>query len=696
MDIFKLLRPKKVAVIGASEKSGFGGDTCRNIIKYQSNIDNVYFVNPKQESIMGKKCYKSISEIDDEIDLAVICTSQKTVVPLLKEAKTKGVGGAVVYASGYSEVGDEEGKEQERNLIEAAKELDIAVMGPNCGGYINFIDSTFSFAFVGDYANKKGKIGFISQSGQFCIDMLKNPEMKYSYAISAGNSRIVQMEDYMNFLLEDEDTKVIAMYLEGVKNPIKFEECLRKAAQIKKPIVILKAGRSPKGQETAASHTGSMAGSDKTYDAIFEKFGVIRVDDMQDLRSTSAILATLKTLPKNNKFGAMCVSGGETAVSADTGYMYGIEFPNFSHETLEKLSKLLPPYATPRNPLDMTSTLAYNTDRFADGITGVMSDENVDMCLIGFTISENVTVSNEIMFEGIKKASERMDKPIALMSFMETSRNKEFVERFINIGIPVLPTTKYGFSALKHLVEFVEYTSEDKDLELAIPDMTNKKETIALSEYASKKMLSDYGVNVDLGMIVTSKEQAICEANKIGYPLVMKIESADILHKSDVGGVKLNIRNEKEVKNAYEEIMSSVSEKAPKAKINGILMQKMLNKGTEMIVGLNNDPQFGPMILVGMGGVFVEVFKDVSLYPVPLNKKEAEHMIKSLKSFKLLNGYRGGDVADIDALTEMIVSISDFAYKNKDNIKELDINPLFVYPEGEGVGIADALIVLNQ
>ena len=177
MDIFKLLRPKKVAVIGASEKSGFGGDTCRNIIKYQSNIDNVYFVNPKQESIMGKKCYKSISEIDDEIDLAVICTSQKTVVPLLKEAKTKGVGGAVVYASGYSEVGDEEGKEQERNLIEAAKELDIAVMGPNCGGYINFIDSTFSFAFVGDYANKKGKIGFISQSGQFCIDMLKNQDI---------------------------------------------------------------------------------------------------------------------------------------------------------------------------------------------------------------------------------------------------------------------------------------------------------------------------------------------------------------------------------------------------------------------------------------------------------------------------------------------------------------------------------------
>ena len=571
-------------------------------------------------------------------------------------------------------------------------------MGPNCGGYINFTDDIYSFAFIGSYNDKKGKVGFVSQSGQFTIDMMKSPEMKYSYAISAGNSNVVQMEDYLNYLIDDVETKVVSLYLEGVKNPEKFEACLKKAAEKKKPIVILKAGRSPKGQATAASHTGSLTGSDKTYDAIFKKFGVIRVDDMQDLRSTSYIFATLKQLPERAKFSAMCLSGGETAISADTGYTHGIEFLDFSEKTLNRLTELLPSYATPRNPLDMTATLAYDANTFADGIAAVMEDENVSMGLMGFTIHEKVTDSMNIMFEGIKMAHERIpNKPLAVMNFMEDSRNKELVDRFQNEGIPVLPTTKYAFSALKHMAQFIEYTADNKELKLAIPSKKEKSvKTRALSEYESKKLLSKYGVKVDLGVIAKNKEEALTEAKKIGYPIVMKIESDDILHKSDVGGVKLNIKTDEEVITAYEEIMESVGNKAPNAKINGILIQKMLPKGTEVIVGLNNDPQFGPMLLVGLGGVFVEVFKDVAVYPVPINRAEAFEMVKSLKAFKLLNGYRGNKPADIEALTDMMVSISEFAYANKDNLKELDINPLLVFPEGEGVGIADALVILND
>ena len=696
MDISKLLRPRAVAVVGASEKSGFGGDTCRNILENQIDTSHVYPVNPKKETVFGKKCYPTLADLPEEIDLVILCTSQKTIVDFLKQAKAKGAGAAVVYASGYSEVGTAEGKAFEKELVDAAKALDMVVMGPNCAGYINFGDDIFSFAFIGDYKGKKGNIGFVSQSGQFCIDMMKSAEMKYSFAISAGNSAMVQMEDYLNFLIDDSNTKVIALYLEGVKNPHKFEACLQKAMEKKKPVVILKAGRSPKGQATAASHTGSMAGSDKTYDAVFEKFGVIRADDMQDLRSTASLLATLRVLPKKPAFSAMCLSGGETAVSADTGFLHGIEYPDFSEATLKKLNDMLPDFATPRNPLDMTAALFYDADAFASGITTVMSDPSIEMGLVGLTISDKVTVSNDIMFEGIRRAFEQIpDKPLAVMSFMEAARNKELVERFQNAGIPVLPTTKYGFRALQHLQDFISHDTIKREARLAIPE-AHSANTRALSEYESKKLLADNGVPVDLGYIAKTKAEVKEYAEKIGYPLVMKVESNDILHKSDVGGVMLNIKSLEQAEEAYDKILANAAQHAPNAKINGILMQKMLKAGTEMIIGLNSDPQFGPMLLVGMGGVFVEVFKDAALYPVPLNHDEALHMLQSLKSFKLLNGYRGNPPADIEALTDMMVKISDFAYRKKDTLKELDMNPLFVYPKGEGVAIADALAVMYK
>ena len=695
MDISKLLRPRAVAVVGASEKSGFGGDTCRNILENQADTSHVYPVNPKKETVFGKKCYPTLADLPEEIDLVILCTSQKTIVDFLKQAKAKGAGAAVVYASGYSEVGTAEGKAFEKELVDAAKALDMVVMGPNCAGYINFGDDIFSFAFIGDYKGKKGNIGFVSQSGQFCIDMMKSAEMKYSFAISAGNSAMVQMEDYLNFLIDDSNTKVIALYLEGVKNPHKFEACLQKAMEKKKPVVIL-SGRSPKGQATAASHTGSMAGSDKTYDAVFEKFGVIRADDMQDLRSTASLLATLRVLPKKPAFSAMCLSGGETAVSADTGFLHGIEYPDFSEVTLKKLNDMLPDFATPRNPLDMTAALCYDADAFASGITTVMSDPSIEMGLVGLTISDKVTVSNDIMFEGIRRAFEQIpDKPLAVMSFMEAARNKELVERFQNAGIPVLPTTKYGFRALQHLQDFISHDTIKREARLAIPE-AHSANTRALSEYESKKLLADNGVPVDLGYIAKTKAEVKEYAEKIGYPLVMKVESNDILHKSDVGGVMLNIKSLEQAEEAYDKILANAAQHAPNAKINGILMQKMLKAGTEMIIGLNSDPQFGPMLLVGMGGVFVEVFKDAALYPVPLNHDEALHMLQSLKSFKLLNGYRGNPPADIEALTDMMVKISDFAYRKKDTLKELDMNPLFVYPKGEGVAIADALAVMYE
>ena len=699
MNLNKLLKPTSVAVIGASEKEGFGGDVCRNILSYVEDRSHVYFIHPKRDSVFGVPCYKSISDVPENVDLMIICTSQKTVIPLLQEGAKKGVGGAVVFASGYGEVGTAEGKQNEAELIAAAKELNIAVMGPNCAGFVNYVDNVQAFAFISAKRDRKGSVGVVSQSGQLCLSMMDDPGMRFSYNISAGNGKIVQMEDYMDFLVDDEDTKVVSIYIEGVKNADKFAAVLKKAAEKRKPVVILKAGRSAKGGAIAASHTGSLSGSDASFDAVLKKFGAIRVDDLEELIAMSLMLSTMKRMPEKATFASMNLSGGETGICADVGSLNGIEYPDFTEETLKKLKEQLPSYASPNNPLDMTASLSYDADLYAGALRTVMDDPNIGMVLIGYTLLlEIADPCIHYMYKGIEKVVQEKGgncKPIAMIPFAENTRNPEYQEKLFQIGVPVLPPPVYAFKLLRHLADFIAYEPETKTLELAVGH-PKSEETQALSEHESKQELKVYGVPVPDEVIVTSKEEAAQFAKDHPGPLVMKVESADILHKSDVGGVKLNVCGPEAAEKAYEEIMESVTAKRPDAHINGILTVPMLDAGVEIIIGVNNDPQFGPMIMVGMGGVFVEVFKDVALYPAPLKEEEALEMLKSLKSFKLLNGYRGTEKCDIKALCQTIVAISNYAQANKDVLKELDINPLFVYPEGKGVGVADALIVKRK
>ena len=699
MNLNKLLKPTSVAVIGASEKEGFGGDVCRNILSYVEDRSHVYFIHPKRDSVFGVPCYKSISDVPENVDLMIICTSQKTVIPLLQEGAKKGVGGAVVFASGYGEVGTAEGKQNEAELIAAAKELDIAVMGPNCAGFVNYVDNVQAFAFISAKRDRKGSVGVVSQSGQLCLSMMDDPGMRFSYNISAGNGKIVQMEDYMDFLVDDEDTKVVSIYIEGVKNADKFAAVLKKAAEKRKPVVILKAGRSAKGGAIAASHTGSLSGSDASFDAVLKKFGAIRVDDLEELIAMSLMLSTMKRMPEKATFASMNLSGGETGICADVGSLNGIEYPDFTEETLKKLKEQLPSYASPNNPLDMTASLSYDADLYAGALRTVMDDPNIGMVLIGYTLLlEIADPCIHYMYKGIEKVVQEKGgncKPIAMIPFAENTRKPEYQEKLFQIGVPVLPPPVYAFKMLHHLADFIDYKPETKTLELAVGH-PKSEETQALSEHESKQELKVYGVPVPDEVIVTSKEEAAQFAKDHPGPLVMKVESADILHKSDVGGVKLNVCGPEAAEKAYEEIMESVTAKRPDAHINGILTVPMLDAGVEIIIGVNNDPQFGPMIMVGMGGVFVEVFKDVALYPAPLKEEEALEMLKSLKSFKLLNGYRGTEKCDIKALCQTIVAISNYAQANKDVLKELDINPLFVYPEGKGVGVADALIVKRK
>ena len=483
MDLKKLLAPKTVAIVGASEKEGFGGDTCRNVLSY-ADCDRVYFVNPKRDTVFGKKCWPSLDALPVDIDLVVVCTPQKTVEDILRQAAAKGAGGAVVYASGYSEVGTEEGREADRSLRALCAELDMALMGPNCAGFMNYVDKVAAFAFISAERDRTGAVGIISQSGQLCLSLMDSPSMRFSYSISAGNCSVVSMEDYLSYLVEDEHTKVIGLYLEGVTQPAKFLAGLRAAALKRKPVVVLKAGRSEKGSRVAASHTGSLAGADRMYDAIFKKFGVIRVRDVEELLATTQLFATLPTLPESTGFASINLSGGETGICADTGDMEGIDFPDFQPETLEKLKALLPSYASPANPLDTTATISYDADVYASVLRAVMDDPSIGMVIVGYTLLYEIAdPCIHYMARGIEKVmAEGNCKPVAMLPFLESSRNPEYLERLAAAGVPVLPPPVYAFAALRYLKEFISYRPEEHTLDLAIPSLPRTPGPVRIRE----------------------------------------------------------------------------------------------------------------------------------------------------------------------------------------------------------------------
>lgn len=690
MNLEKLLRPKSVAVIGASDKPGFGLSTCENLIRSHRQED-IFFVHPKRESVLGKKCYKSIADLPQQVDMCIILLNKSLVISTLEQAAACGCKAAIVYASGYGETGD---KEAEKELRETAERLDMAIMGVNCAGYISNNDDLFPFGMIVKRDARPGNIAIISQSGKICLNMMQVDYMNFSYLISAGNCSCIMVEDYISYLIDDPGTKVIGLYLEGVKDPEKFADVLRRAAEIRKPIVILKVGRSEAGSRVASSHTGSLSGSDKAFDALCRKFGIIRVDDIEELVQMCHMLSVMPELPAIPTISAMCLSGGETGVCADVGTLNGLEYPAFTEETLAKLTELLPDYASPANPLDMTATLSHDGPKYAEVIKAIMQDPNVGMVLCGQTVLPHQSEEDVIypMSDGMVIAANERIKPVAVINFFNCDRDPVIRAKLEKAGVALLPAPGTAFKLLRHLMDMVKYKPEEKTLTLAVPHPAANGR-VALSEYDSKMELQDFGVKVPYSEVVKSEEQLERVCCEVSYPCVAKIESADILHKSDIGGVKLNLNNAMELREAYREVLKNAAERAPEAKINGVLVQPMLPKGVEVILGVNVDPQFGPMVLCGLGGVFVEVFKDVALYPAPLNKGEAMDMLRSLKGYKMLTGYRGGEKCDVDALADLMVQVSEYAVANRDTLCEMDLNPVFVYGEGKGVEIADAVII---
>ncbi|MEG2171746.1 MAG: CoA-binding protein, partial [Desulfovibrionaceae bacterium] len=510
MNLHKLLTPGRVAVVGASEKEGFGGDTCRNIMAY-ADTERVYFINPKRDTVFGKKCWPTLADLPESVDLVIICTPQKTVEDILRQAAAKGAGGAVVFASGYAEVGTDEGRAADASLRALCAELNMALMGPNCAGFINYTRKNVAFAFISEERDRRGHVGIISQSGQLCLSLMDCPGSRFSYSISAGNCSVVSMEDYLQYLVDDEQTRVIGLYLEGSTQSEKFVRALREAALRRKPVVVLKVGRSEKGSRVAASHTGSLAGADGIYDALFKKFGVIRVRDVEELHAVTQTLATLPHLPQGKGVASINLSGGETGVCADLGDMFHIHYPDFAPHTLTALRGLLPDYASPANPLDTTATISYDADTYAAVLQTVMDDPSVDMVVMGYTLLREVAdPCIHYMAQGIEKVVQGgRCKPLLMLPFLENTRNAEYQHKLAELGVPILPPPVYGFPVLKYIEDFATYRPEEHTLEMALTQQLPSKTRRALSEFESASMLKKYGIRTPTGAVAADANTAV-------------------------------------------------------------------------------------------------------------------------------------------------------------------------------------------
>ena len=699
MNIQALVSPKSIALVGANEKMGFGGHAARNLVNFRGNC-RFYFVNPKYSELLGEKCYPSLKDLPETVDCVELAIPKQGVAEQLELAGSLGIQAAVVFASGYTEEHTEEGKRLNDELVGIAQRYDMAILGPNCMGLLNIGDkvNAMGLPIPTDFMEREPRVAVLSHSGALSHGIAERGGFPLGYQISVGNGAVTTMEDFMEYFIEDDRTKVLALYLEGLKKPRLFLECLKRAAEKRKPIVLLKTGRSEIAAKSAASHTGSLAGSFRSYEAVFEKYGVVSVNNLEELAVTANMLAILHdNMPKGTKVAGLNLSGGANVLMAEAAHAANVEFAEFDEATVNKIKPYIPSFSTVSNPLDSTTDLFYKPENISCIVNAMSECEDVGYIVAGENVGAEESASIRTFVTGLANARKEhaQCKPVMLVNLTEKDRRVEYRRILSDAGIPLLSSMVPSFQSIACLNKLIGYKPEKHSL--AIPDRLydSGKETVALSESESKEILSQIGIPVPREVLIDERKQ-IAQIRSLQFPLVAKISSPDILHKSNVGGVKVNIETMQDAESAYEEILMNCKSKCPTAKIDGVVFQEMAPKGQEFIVGVSNDPQLGPMVMVGMGGIFVEVFKDVQLMPAPLSKAEAADMLERLQSAPLLHGYRGSEELDVEALAEIVSKISIYAFENSGTLKEMDVNPVIVYPKGKGAIAVDGLIIRNR
>lgn len=699
-----IFKPASIAVVGASTRPGtVGNDIFRNLLFNEYN-GSVYPVNPKAEHVLGVHCYANLLSVPGPVDLAVVIVPASGILEVVDQAAQKQVKSMVVISAGFKEVGGK-GVALEQQLREKVQLAGIPLVGPNCLGVINTHPSVSMNAAFGRKMPAAGNLAFISQSGALCTSVLDYAEerhMGFSKFISFGNKADVNEVDLLEYLAHDPETKVIAMYLEDVSDGRRFIETVRKIFwETHKPMLCLKSGRTPEGAKAVSSHTGSLAGSDSVYDALLIQSGVQRVDTIAELFDYAALYCT-QPLPRGGRVAIVTNAGGPGIMATDAAVRFGLQLAELSAATKEKLKASLPTTASLRNPIDVIGDA--RADRYRSAVRTVLEDENVDMGVVILTPQSMTDVEETAAV--VPAAVQGIDKPV-VCAFMGAKDVAPGVAILRRAGIP-----NYAFPedavrslaaaerlvALHEIPRREETTFHDLDVERAkgiIAEALNGHEKRYLTQAECRPLLECYRLPLLQSAIVRTVDEAAQVATSFGTPVVMKVMSEDVVHKFDAGGVLLNIHGADEARAAYQKIHQNVGKAVPGAKIQGILIEEMARKGVEVILGASRDARFGPLMMFGLGGTLVEVLKDVSFRLAPMWQISAERMVHQIRSFQVLNGFRGSPPSDLNAIVNTLLRLSAMVC-NHPEISELDINPLIVHARGEGASVADSRVMLRQ
>ncbi len=704
INLDKIFHPKTIAIIGASNEEGSVGQILMKNLTMNGFEGKVVPVNIRRKEVMGKKAYQSVSEIPESIDLAIIATPANTVPSIVEECGKAGIKGLIIISAGFREIG-QEGLALEKQLIALKNKYNLRIIGPNCFGIIR--PSLNLNATFGEMLPKAGNIAFISQSGALgsaILDWALGQNLGFSNFVSVGSMIDVDFGDLIDYFGSDPQTRSIILYIEGISDARKFMSAARHFAKTK-PIVVVKAGKFSESAQAAASHTGSLTGSDLVYDAAFKRAGIVRVEEISDLFNAAEVLG-MQPLPLGPRLAIITNAGGPGVMAADALLNRGGKLARLSEKTVNSLNRILPPYWSHGNPIDVLGDADAN--RYREVMDLCLADDDVDGILIIYT-PQAIAAAEEIALSVIGMCDARggCQKTI-LTSFMGGEQVDEANRIFTESGYPTYWTPEQAVKTYMYMyqykrnLELLYETPEELPTESAPPKRpvtvlirkAAKEKREILTEVEAKQLLEYYNIPVVKTRVAESVAEAAAAAASIGYPVVLKILSPDITHKSDVGGVKLNLRSDIEVRNAYDEILQAAKENNPKAKITGVTVQTMIKpSGTEVILGAKRDPLFGPVILFGMGGIGVEFFKDVTIGLPPLNQTLARRIMEETRVYEILRkGHRRIQPANLRLLEELIVRFSQMVVDFPE-LKEIDINPLLI-DENQGTAL-DARVIID-
>src|SRR5262245_13853996 len=690
-----LLKPRSIALVGVSAKGGAGANILKSGARFGYAVPT-WPVNPNYEEIGGQRCYKSLAELPGVPDCVMIAVPADAVLDVVAQAASAGVHGVYVVSEGFADAATDEGRERQARLIALARTHNVALAGPNCMG-IASLHYRFA-ATMADIPSEAvaGGISLVSQSGgpmNSFAEVTTNRGIGVNYLISSGNEAALEMADYIDVLADDPATRVIACIMEGTKDGRRFREAVERAAR-KKPMVVLKLGRRAFGQRATLAHTGTLAGRHEAFAALFRQNGVALVDSIDALVETAALF-DLAPLPQGDRVVMMTVSGGATSLIGDLGEAAGLNFPPIGEATNARIQKILGVDRAFGNPLDTVGLPRLRRDGNISAVAkALLEDDDVDVIGLVLGMRGDGWDSHQELVDRLAEAAKGARKPMMVVSFMSNSLTRHWRGYARARGLPLIEDLDRGLAAVRCLVDYAKSprTDERRTAPPAPADIAALPLRRVLTEADSKTILGAAGMPVTREMLARDPAEAVRIAAAIGGPVALKIQSVDIPHKSDVGGVHLGARTAAEVEDAARGVFDNSRRNCPAATIDGILVQELVEDGVEFILGMTYDETFGPLVVCGAGGVTVEVFKDAAVLLPPFGADEAAAAIASLKVAKLLDGFRGAAPRDVDALIDCCVRFGDFVAATDGRFAAIDLNPVFVCARGKGVRIADALI----